>query len=78
MTRTRLAGEIASLLAGGTALMGGLCLLASMPLIAVLTLLVAMGLVLSSVARLCGVEVRRSSRGVGAKPVSGMEGKRGV
>lgn len=63
MTRTRLAGGIPSLLAGGAALMGGLCLLASMPLIAVLTILVAMGLVLSSVARLCGVEVRRSSGG---------------
>ncbi len=57
MTRTRLAGEIASLLAGGAALMGGLCLLASMPLIGVLTILVAMGLVLSSVARLCGARI---------------------
>jgi len=44
--------------------MGGLSLLASMPLIAVLTILVAMGLVLSSVTRLCGAEVRRSSRGL--------------
>jgi hypothetical protein len=64
MTRTRLAGEIASLLAGGAALMAGLFLLATMPLTAVLTILGAMSLMLSSVARLCGVEVRRSSRGL--------------
>jgi hypothetical protein len=57
MTRTRPAGGIASLLAGGAALMGGLCLLASMPLIAVLTILVAMGLVLSAVAKLCGTKI---------------------
>jgi len=64
MTRTALAGEIASLLAGGGALMAGLFLLATMPLTAVLTILGAMGLMLSSVARLCGTEVRRSSRGL--------------
>ena len=64
MTRTRLAGEIVSLLAGVGALMAGLFLLATMPLTAVLSILGAMGVVLSSVARLCGVEVRRSSRGL--------------
>ena len=57
MTRTRLAGEIASLLAAGAGLMGGLYLLASMPLIAVLTILGAMGLMLSSVAKLCGAKI---------------------
>jgi hypothetical protein len=57
MTRTRLAGEIASLLAGGGALMAGLFLLATMPLTAVLTILGAMGLMLSSVAKLCGTKI---------------------
>ena len=62
MTGTRLAGEIASLLAGGGALMAGLFLLATMPLTAVLAIMGAMGLMLNSVAKLCGVEVQRSSR----------------
>jgi len=56
MTRTALAGEIASLLAGGGALMAGLFLLAAMPLTAVLTILGAMGLMLTSAAKLCGAE----------------------
>ena len=64
MTRTRLAREIAKLLVGSGALLTGLFLLAAMPLSAVaLSILGAMGLMLSSMARLCGAEVRRSSRG---------------
>jgi hypothetical protein len=64
MTRSKLAREIAKLLAGSGALLTGLFLLAAMPLTAVLTILGAMGLMLSSMARLCGAEVRRSSRGL--------------
>jgi len=59
MTRTRLVDEIASLLAGGGALMAGLFLLATMPLTAVLTILGAMGLMLNWVAKLCGAKIYR-------------------
>jgi hypothetical protein len=64
MTGLRLAGEIASLVGGVAALMGGLYLLATMPLTAVLAILGAMGWMLTSVAKLCGTEVRGSSRGL--------------
>jgi hypothetical protein len=59
MTRARFAGEIASLFSGGGALLAGLHWLATTPLRAVLIILAAMGLLLSSVAKLCGAQVRR-------------------
>jgi hypothetical protein len=58
MTRAKTAAEIASLFSGGGALLAGLHWLATIPLRAVLIILGAMGLLLSSVAKLCGTQVR--------------------